>query len=105
MSDFIVPYPPFRDRRSLSGLGLRTILGNASPLSAQWDYARERAAEGDDTGWLGAASNVEPPPDSPEYQNASLRALGNAASAPLPSGPIGQMASIAIPMSSGLADA
>jgi hypothetical protein len=104
MSDFIVPYPPFRDRRSPSGPGLRTILGNASPLSPQWDYARERAAEADDTGFRGAP-NVEPAPDSPEYQNASLEVLGNAAGAPPPSGPIGQMASIAIPMSSGLADA
>src|SRR5262249_15168656 len=72
---------PFRDRRSLSGLGLRTILGNASPLSPQWDYARERAAETDDTGFRGAP-NVEPPPDSPEYQNVSLQVLGNAAGAP-----------------------
>ena len=81
MSNFIVPYPLFRDRRSPGGLGLRTILGNASPLSPQWDYARERAAEADDTGFRGAP-NVEPPPDSPEYQNASLQVLGNAAGAP-----------------------
>jgi hypothetical protein len=87
MSDFIVPYPPLRDRRSApNGFGFRTILGNASPLSAQWDYARERAAESDDTGRRGAASNVEPPPDSPEYQNAFLQALGNEAGArPQPS--------------------
>jgi hypothetical protein len=106
MSNFIVPDPPARDRRSaLNDLGFGTILGNGSSVSPQWDYFRRRAAEYDDAGRRGVAPNVEPPPGSPEYQNASLQVLGNAAGAPPPSGPIGQMASIAIPMSSGLADA
>jgi hypothetical protein len=78
MSDFIVPYPPFRDRRSApNGFGFRTILGNASPLSPQWDYARERAAEDNDAGFRGAP-NVEPPPDSPEFQAAEAAAFPDA---------------------------
>ncbi len=103
MADFSTPYPGFRDRRSVTNdLGLGTILGNASPLSPQWDYARQRAAEDDDTGRRGTAPNVEPPPGSPEYQSAALQAYGYAGGAAPQSEPSRQMASVAIPIDSGL---
>jgi hypothetical protein len=103
MSDFsIPPYALFRDRRSiLSDLGLGTILGDASPLPPQWDYFRRRAAEYDDASRRGVAPNVEPPPDSPEYQSALPQAFGNSG-ATSPPGPAGQIASIAIPVGGGL---
>ncbi len=86
----------------MNDLGLGTILGNASPLSPQWDYARQRAAEDDDAGRRGVALNVAAPPGRPEYQRAHFQAYRHADGAALPSEATGQMASIAIPVDSGL---
>jgi hypothetical protein len=53
-------------------------------LSPQWDYARRRAPEDDDTGRRGVAPNVEPPPGSPEFRaaEATLAAFQDAPSQP-----------------------
>jgi len=72
MADFKFPYPMFLDRRSLMNeLGLGTLLGNASSVSPRWDYWRQRWwGDDDNTGRRGIAPNVEPPPGSPEFQEA-----------------------------------
>jgi hypothetical protein len=82
----------------MNDLGFGTILGNGSSVSPQWDYFRRRAAEYDETRRRGVAPNVEPPPDSPEYQSALPQAFGNSGAI----SPTGQMAAIAIPAGSGL---
>ena len=46
MSDFVVPNAWFLDRNTItSELGLGTLLGNASPVSAKWDYMRQPWAQ------------------------------------------------------------
>jgi len=87
----------------MNDLGLGTLLGNASPVSPRWDYLREQGSENDgDAPRRGSAPNVEPPPGSPEYQSAALQAYGYADGAAPPSEPTRQMASLTIPIDSGL---